>query len=119
VEQEQNKASFVKVIRAWQTQDIGALRDLTMPDYVGHTRTGDRDFEGLVRRIREFASRFQHVNFNVEDQFATGNKVVTRMTATAISSETGQPVLLLGMNISRFENGLLAEEWPLWEISQT
>lgn len=35
--------------------------------------------------------------------------------ARATDSATGAPLFACGLNISRWENGRLAEEWAVWE----
>ena len=68
-------------------------------------------------RITEFHKLYPDVRFVIEDQIAEGDRVATRMTATAMSSATGKPVTLIGLNVSRFHEGRIAEEWPVWEVA--
>jgi hypothetical protein len=56
-----------------------------------------------------YRERTPDVRFRSEHQFGEGDYLATRLTATA----AGQTIC--GLNISRWEDGLLAEEWALWE----
>ena len=55
------------------------------------------------------------VCFCVEHQFGQGAYLASRLSARAASR--GQ-VTLLGLNLSRWEDDRLAEEWAMWETFQ-
>ncbi|MBL8229155.1 MAG: ester cyclase [Bryobacterales bacterium] len=54
-------------------------------------------------------------SFRIEDQLVDGEKAVTRINANVRVRETGEPVTLLGINISRIVDGKIVEEWNTWE----
>jgi predicted ester cyclase len=56
------------------------------------------------------------IRFRIEDQLAEGDKVASRVIATAKRSAEGQEVVLYGLNISRIADGRIVEEWMAWEV---
>lgn len=114
--EEESKALFQELLNTWQTGDLSKVESLVARNYVGHVSSGDRDIKGLKARIAEFKTKFPDVAFRIDDQFAMGEKLVTRMTARATDSATGKEIVMMGINISRFTGGLLSEEWATWEI---
>lgn len=113
----QQKAVFRRYVTIWETGALNDLASVLAPNYVGHAASGSRDVDGLRKRITQFHKTYRDVHFVIEDQVAEGDRVATRMMATATASATGKPVKLIGLNISRFEAGRVAEEWPVWEAA--
>jgi len=114
VSADSNKATFRSAIAIWAAGDISAIDQVTGPQYVGHVSTGDRDRQGLRERIEAFQRLYSSVAFHVEDQ-PDGDKVVTRLSADLTRRDTGKSVKLIGINISRFADGKIIEEWNTWE----
>ena len=112
----EQKAVFRRYVSIWQRGELDELPEVVTPDYVGHAATGNRGLYGLRDRISTFLSLYPDVRFVIEDQIAEGNRVATRMTATATSAATGEPVKLVGLNVSWFKDGRIAQEWPVWDI---
>ena len=107
-------AVFGAVMGMWEKGDLGMFDNLISRDYMGHVSTGDRDREGLRRRIIAFHQLYTAVQISVEDQIIDGDRVATRMLARG-NSATGEPVELMGINIARVRDGKLQEEWNTWE----
>jgi predicted ester cyclase len=99
----------------WKTGNLDLLPQVIGPGYVGHTSSGDRDAAGLAERIRTFRELYADLTFTVLDQLVDGDRVASRMRITGTVRATGKPVTLIGLNISRFSNGRIVEEWPVWE----
>lgn len=99
----------------WRTGKLELLPEIIGPGYVGHTSAGDRDAAGLADRIRTFREIYTNLTFTVLDQLIDGDRVASRMRITGTVRATGKPVTLIGLNISRFANGRIVEEWPVWE----
>ena len=110
------KAAFRQALDIWQEGRVDRVDGVVTGDYVGHTSTGDRNIDGLRKRIVEFHALYPDIKFTVEDQLAEGDYITTRMTALGTSKATGRPVRLIGLNISRFVGNRIAEEWPVWEV---
>lgn len=117
---ESKKAVFRRALEMYATGNLSSLDEVMAPNYVGHVSTGDRDLEGLRQSILHFHNLFVYAadSFEVKDQFVEGDKVATRMTARATLRETGAPVTLIGINLSRIVDGKIAEEWNTWEQLQ-
>jgi predicted ester cyclase len=111
----QHKAVFRHYVTIWERGALNELSNVLTANYVGHSASGSRDLDGLRERISQFHKLYPDAHFVIEDQVAEGDEVATRMTATATSSATGKPVKLVGLNVSRFMDGRIAEEWPVWE----
>jgi ketosteroid isomerase-like protein len=114
--QSTNMRVFRDAVAIWESGDVAKLTQVVAPNYVGHVSGGDRDIAGLRARIAAFREQYMEAKFTIADQIASGDKVATRMTATAISRQNGKPVRLYGLNISRFSGGRIVEEWPVWEV---
>lgn len=109
------KATVRRYIAIWESGRIDRLGSVIADGYVGHTASGDRDISGLRTRIAAFRAAYPDMRFTIEDQLADGDRIATRMTAAGRSAKTGQPVYLVGINISRFASHRIVEEWPAWE----
>lgn len=105
---------FRTVVQIWQTGEFTRFDDLISRDYVGHVSSGDRDREGLRRRILAFRQLYTALRFSVEDQFISGDRVATRMLVRGKTAK-GEPVTLMGINIASVRDGKLQEEWNTWE----
>jgi predicted SnoaL-like aldol condensation-catalyzing enzyme len=112
---EARKSAFRRVVEMWETGRVDLITQLVTTDYVGHPTSGDRNTDGLRKRMTEFHALYPDIKFTIEDQVAEGDRVATRMTAVGTSSVTGQQAKLTGFNISRFVGNRIAEEWPVWE----
>jgi predicted ester cyclase len=113
---EARKAVFRRAVEIWQQGNAQLIDAVVTPNYVGHTSKGIRNIDGLRARVTEFHALYPDIKFTIEDQFAEGDRIATRMTAYGTSKENGKSVHLIGLNISRFVGNRIAEEWPVWEI---
>jgi hypothetical protein len=89
-----------------------ALPTLITPDYLGHMlhlpegeRTAEQ-YEGWILRYREANPG---TLFSIEDQSARGDRLWSRLTVTR---EDGFHAY--GMNLCRFVDDRIAEEWAVW-----
>jgi predicted ester cyclase len=94
---------------------VNELDDLVTSDYLGHMGSRDRDLEQLREYIVANRRRGSDVRFEVLHRFSEGDHVATRIVAHATDHETGSRLSACGLSISRWEDGLLAEEWAVWE----
>ena len=100
----------------WETGDVVRFNDLIAENYVGHVSSGARDRSGLLARIASFHKIYPDIHFYIEDQLASGDRVVTRMRAVGTNSSTGAKTELMGINVSRIVKNKLVEEWAVWEL---
>jgi predicted ester cyclase len=111
------------LIRRWlEAADGGFPADFGsffVPEYRGHLSGRiHMDLEELVRLERGFAAAFTGVKRAIDDLLAVEDRVVLRLTTTAMHtgewqglSPTGRQVIFTGMVIYRIENGRIAESW--------
>lgn len=118
---EEKMAVFRRLVDIYASGELEPLEDVIAPNYVGHASAGDRNFEEFRQSILHFHNLFIYSadSFTVEDQFVSGDKVATRMTARVKVRSTGEPVTLLGINLARIVDGKIEEEWNTWEQLQT
>jgi 4-hydroxy-tetrahydrodipicolinate reductase len=106
---ERNKAVFRRYgEEAWGRGNFAVLDELLTDDFVGHSGRKDRDRAALEADIRAYRDAYPGTTFEVLEQFAAGDRVATRLRAfsgTRVST---------GVNISRFVDGRIAEEWAAW-----
>lgn len=90
---------------------VEELDAILSPAYRGHLGSKQRTASDLRDDIVAYRERVPGIRFRVEHQFAGDGHIATRLTAYA----PNLPVSLTGLNISRWEDGRLAEEWAVWE----
>ncbi|MBS0479158.1 MAG: ester cyclase [Proteobacteria bacterium] len=114
-------AVFRRLVELYARADVDALQDLIASDYVGHTSAGTRDWAEFRQSILNFHQIFEYAqdSFIVEDQFASGDKVATRMTAHVRNRGTGESMTMIGINLAVIKGGKIHEEWNTWEIAQS
>ena len=122
---EQNKAVARRLFEAWENGDLGALDDVIAPDAVDHDPYNphrDEGLDGLKQMISSYREAFPDVRFEIEDQVAEGDKVVTRWKATGThqgelmgAPATGKSTAITGIGIDRIENGKIVEAWGNWD----
>ena len=106
---EQNKAVFRRYgEEVWGQGNFAVLDELLTEDFVGHSGLKDRDRAALEDDIRAYREAYPDMTFEVLDQFAAGDRVATRLRAFSGARVS------TGLNISRFVNGRIAEEWAAW-----
>jgi predicted ester cyclase len=94
---------------------VDELDGLVTADYLGHVGSRDRRLSELKTDIVAYRERATDVRFEVMHRFSEGDYVATRVVAHATDPSTGAPLSACGLNISRWEDGRLAEEWAVWE----
>jgi steroid delta-isomerase-like uncharacterized protein len=120
--------SNAEVVRRWFEQgwnqgDADLADQIFSPNYVHHVSTHPQLVTGVEetrRNIAIFSAAFPDMHFTIEDQVSQGDRVMTRWTMRGTHDgdllrikATGKPVEVQGMVVSRFENGLIVEEWDL------
>lgn len=110
------EAGLQRYLEVWNgSAGVDELDDLVTSDYLGHMGSRDRRLDELKQDIVAYRDRATGVRFEVMHRFSDGEYVATRVTAHATDSDTGAPLSACGLNISRWVDGLLAEEWAVWE----
>ena len=98
---------------------LDELASFIHPDYVDHNAEDIERGPSVVRaHLEGLRSTFPDLRVRIEQMIAEDDLVVTRVTArgthTGVWQEikpTGAEIRLYGINIDRFEEGLIAEHW--------
>jgi predicted ester cyclase len=117
---EQNK----QLIRRFYTQVVGSgdhsnLDSFVAADYVDHNAVeGGRGPEVVRTHLEAIRRTLPDFRVRIEDIFAEGDYVVTRVTGHGTHlgewmgiEPTGREVRLKGINIDRVERGRIVEHW--------
>ncbi|HEY3227884.1 MAG TPA: ester cyclase [Roseiflexaceae bacterium] len=117
---EQNKALMRRAVEeVWNRGNVDVLEELVASDFVIHApqaeihgRAGAKQYLAMLREA------FPDIHFTIEDQFADGDRVMTRWTARATHRgafqgipPTNKQVSLMGTDIDRIVNGKVVECW--------
>ena len=111
--------------RAVEEMLVGGNLDLAAElfdeSYVGHDVTSPepvRGIEGVKALVQGYRAAFPDLQLTIEDQVAEGDRVATRWRATMThrgslvgESPTGDRVVITGITIERFEDGMIVESW--------
>lgn len=120
---DQNKAIARRFFRAFEANDRDALKEVLAPDLAAHvphvsSESGTASREELLQTIDLFHAAFSDQHYDIEDQVAEGDKVVTRTTWRATHSgefqglpPTGNQVTMTGIAIERIKDGKIVERW--------
>ena len=129
---EENKALVRRFFEAQLQGDLDALKEMMAQDFVDHSVLPDQevDREGYIRAVAKDRAAFSTVRRIVEDQVATDDSVVSRLTLSGTHDRgeiagivpTGTELLFTAIVIHRIVGGKIAEEWSegsgLAEITQ-
>ena len=109
-------AAMVRYLAVWNGEaTVDELDSILSPAYRGYMGSRARTAAELRQDILDYRDRVPGVRFRWEHQFGEGEHIATRVTAHAVDAATGNPMSAIGINISRWKDGLLAEEWAVWE----
>jgi hypothetical protein len=92
----------------WVRGDFSHVRELLSDDYAGHSGLRDRNLEQLLRDIELYRAHHPGMHLDVLDQFECGDRLVSRLRAYSVGK------VATGINVSRFVDGRIAEEWAVW-----
>jgi steroid delta-isomerase-like uncharacterized protein len=122
---EANKAIDRRVLEEiWNQGNLDIIDDIYTPGYVFHV-AGQPDIQGPdgVRQfVTMYHSAFPDLNYNIEDQIAEGDIVVSRWTCTGTHQgefmgipPTGKQGIAGGMIMRHIVDGKSVEEWSVWD----
>ena len=107
--------------------DLDTVGDYFTADYLVHLTEEDvTGGHALVRRVIGMYRRaFGELTVEVEILVESGDRVAWQRTLRAIHKgsfkgfpATGQPIVWRDMVVSRFHDGLIAEEWLLTDLAE-
>jgi predicted ester cyclase len=121
VSAEENVALVRRFFEAQGEGDLDALDEILADDFVDRSLlpSEDPDREGYKRSVAEDHAAFSELRYIVEDQVATGDKVVSRLTIRRVHDRgefvgiapTGEEYEATGIVIHRIAGGKIVEEW--------
>ena len=122
----QNKAVAKRFLEAWNARDLDAFDQIVASDAKDHDPQNPfrelRGPEGARRGAEMYQTAFSDGRFDVEQQFAEGDFVITRWTARGTNDgglmgmpPTGKSVECAGITIDRIAGGKIAETWTCWD----
>jgi predicted SnoaL-like aldol condensation-catalyzing enzyme len=103
---------FYEIVnQAMRTGDVGLFDSVLAPTAVDHDPTPGMapGREGIKRAFAEVQQRFRDYRGEVQDIMVEGDKAACRVMARM--THRGKELTLRGIDILRFENGLLVERW--------
>lgn len=120
---EENKAAVRQFFATASGGDLDDLGAVVSPDYVLHDPALPEDvrgLEGLRELVEMYRSAISDLELTIDHQLADGDYVATRYTFCGTHAgdimgtpATGRDVTVAGLLISRFQNGMVAEEWEV------
>ena len=118
---EEKKALVRRFFEMQALGDLDALDKILALDFVDHSLlpSEDPDREGYKRSVAEDHTAFSKLRYIIEDQVATVDKVVSRVTIKRIHDRgdfmgiapTGEEYEATGIVIHRIVRGKIADEW--------
>jgi steroid delta-isomerase-like uncharacterized protein len=123
---EENKTIVRRVNdEVWSKGQLDVIDELIADDFVATVVGAPEQIRG-PQGFREFVvmyrTAFPDLRITVDEQFAEGETVVTRWTATGTNEgelmgmpATGKQATTAGININRISGGKLVEGWGLFD----
>jgi steroid delta-isomerase-like uncharacterized protein len=121
---EQSRIDFI--VRAWRAAwgegDVQAFERTLAPGYVRHTKTGEEGLDALRRAIEASRTAFPDLDVEILETVEQGDMVAIRWRSRGTHTglfmgvpPTERVVTVIGASFCRFADGLLAEEWVVWD----
>ncbi len=104
----------------WNGGKIDVIDEIITPDAVDHNPNPGQPpgSEGVKWLVRAFRAAFPDLHFDVQEQIAEGDKVVSRWVVSGTQQgeffgipATGKRVSISGMDIVRVVDGKMTEHW--------
>ncbi len=108
---------------SWNHGNLELISEIIPPNHVHHapglSASGP---EGMKQLVGMFRAAFPDIRLTIEDQIAEGDKVVIRWTTRGTHrgplmgiAPTNKAVTVTGIDIYRFANGMVEEQWSNWD----
>lgn len=124
---EENKALARRFIEeCWNKGNLNAVDELVSTNFVAHDPTVPGDVRGAAafkQFISTYRTAFPDVTLTIDELLAVGNdRVLMRWTARGTHRgtlqgmpATGKQATVMGMTLSRYENGKDVEDYTSWD----
>ena len=120
---EQHKATIRRYLdEAWNKGNVGIIDELMAPNYARYLpgAAAPLNREAQKQRILGFRRAFPDLTLTPEDLLAEGDRVAFRMLLRGTHqgeflrvSPTGKQVVVGALDVARFENGKIVEQWGI------
>jgi ketosteroid isomerase-like protein len=92
--------------------DLASAGRYYSPKFVDHVNDLEfRGLQGAQMSVEMYKSVLSNLEVRVEEQVTEGDRVTSRFVVTG--THRGKRVRFNGITISRFENGLIVEDWSV------
>lgn len=119
------KATYRRMIDEVVHQgDLDAVDELFTEDCVWHGPGGEETVgrDALKKNIEIYRAAFPGFRITVHDQLGQGDRIATRWSVAGTHDgplgdipPTGREIDITAVTIDRFEGGLIAEEWEMFD----
>lgn len=109
----------------WNLKRRDVIDDVISPDYVHHDpQAADipPGIDGCKKFVDRYMVAFPDLQMEVEDEIVSGDRIVTRWTATGTQTgelpgcpPTGARISIEGITIARLRDGKIVEAWNNWD----
>ena len=123
---EKNKELVIRLTEDfWNARDINTIDRFFSPDFVTHSPHAPQDgnFDSFKKQTIEDFKAFPDMYISIDDLVAEGDKVVKSWTFQGTHKNewmgipaTGKKVVFSGMEIFRFENEKVVENWMVMDL---
>jgi steroid delta-isomerase-like uncharacterized protein len=120
------KALCYRINELYNLHDLAGLRALDAPTFKVHSAAlpgGVTDFDGWALFEQTMWQAFPDMQFAIQDMVIEGSKVVVRLSSTGTHlgemqgiPPTGKAMTNVILDLSRYEDGLVQEEWAEWNM---
>ncbi len=107
---------------AWSDGQVDAFESILAPGYVRHTKSEQEDAAELRAVIEQMRAAFPDLTTEILQSVEQDDMVAIRWqsSGTHTGSFMGVPstertVTVIGASFCRFQDGMLAEEWVVWD----
>jgi flavin reductase (DIM6/NTAB) family NADH-FMN oxidoreductase RutF/predicted ester cyclase len=109
--------------RAWGQGETAAFQNIVAPDYVRHSKTGEQvRLPAMLRQIEESHVAFSDFKVEILHAIDEGDLIALHWRTTALHTgmfmdvpPTHRKVTVQGASFLRHRNGLITEEWVVWD----
>jgi predicted ester cyclase len=125
-----NQAILDRYVEAFNRHDPGGFQDIVATDYIQHNGRAGPGLAGLQSTLSGYFQSFPDFHMTIEDRIITADKIVARLTLTAIHSQpvqlapnippfppTGKKLVWGAIDIWRVAGGKLAEHWDQSDLA--
>lgn len=115
-----------RLISACYSADEGAMREIIGPDFVAHGPGGGTgNADGWVALAKQMVSGTPDGVTEIDDIFASGDKVAVRLTSRGTHTgelhgvpPTNKELVTSAIEVYRFESDRVVECWGQYDMSQ-